>query len=127
MNLHETKEFGDIIIKSKLDKNIIALILFGSYAKNEQKITSDLDLCIIRKKNTLPSDFEIISYKDKKFDILFFDLLPDYIKFNVFKYGKFLVINDKKSFYTIRRRFLHKYLDEFPYFERSLNKVIENV
>lgn len=127
MNLTKTKEFKEILEKSQIDKNIIGLVLFGSYAKNKQKPTSDLDLCVIRKKNTMPHDFEVLSYKDEKLDILFFDLLPDYIKFNIFKEGKILVINDKKSFFTIRRRFIHKYLDEFPYFERNLNKVIANV
>lgn len=122
MNLLKSKEFKEIIKISKKNPNTIALILFGSYAKNNYKITSDLDLCIIRKKNTLSSDFDELNYLSKKIDIVFFDKLPDYIKFRIFSEGKILVLNKNLEYRRIRSKFLHIYRDNFIYRQLQLNK-----
>lgn len=127
MNLQESKEFKKIVEKAKNNPNIIALILFGSYAQNKQKPNSDIDIAIIRKKNTLPHQFEELNFQSKEFDIVFFDRLPDMIKFNVFSKGKTLVVNDKKTYTAIRRKFLHAFRDNYPYYEKNMKRMIANV
>lgn len=127
MNLEKTKEFEKIINSSKNNPNIIALILFGSYAKNKQKENSDIDIAIIRKKNTMPHQFDELSFKNKQFDIVFFDRLPDIIKFNVFSEGKILIVNDSQMYKSIRRKFLHAFRDNYPYYQKNMKRMLENV
>ena len=128
MDLIKTKEYHSIIKSAKKDKNIIALILFGSYAKGNVKPNSDIDICIIRKEGSMPHDFEILDYQDRKtFDILFYDKLPFYIKFKVFSEGKILALNDEKSFFKIRRKFLHIYRDNYSFFMKNMRRMVANV
>lgn len=127
MNLLNSKELNEIMNFAKKDKNIIALILFGSYARGKNKTSSDIDLCIIRKEDTLPHEFKILDYKNEVFDIHFFDKMPDYIKFRIFKEGRILILNEKKTYCNLRKRFLHRYRDEFPFREYRLKKMVDNI
>lgn len=127
MNLDESKELEEIISKSKNNPNTIALILFGSYSKNKQKPTSDIDLAIIRKKGTQPNEFSEINHKDESFDITFFDKLPDNAKFSIITQGKILVINDKEEFKKIKRKFLHAYRDNYPFYQKNMKRMLKNV
>ena len=129
MSLIDSKEFKEIVELAKRDDNIAALILFGSYARGNFKKTSDVDLCVIKKnKDLLPHEFDILDYQDRNtFDILFYDNLPDYVKFRVFKEGKVLVVNDEKLLFNIRRKFLHKFRDEYYFRERQMNKLLARI
>lgn len=124
MNLMKSNDFKEIIRAAKKNPNTIALILFGSYARGTQKPNSDIDIAIFGKKGTFPSDFDELNFKDKNFDILFLDSLPDYIKFKVFSEGKVLVQKDELLYSRKRRRFLHAYMDQYPFFEKNMNKLI---
>ena len=129
MSLIDSDDFKTIVDLARKDENIVALVLFGSYAKGNFKENSDVDLCIIRQSvDILPCEFDILSFRDRKaFDILFYDNLPDIIKFRIFSEGKILVVNDKKKFLGIRRKFLHKFRDEYPYYEYNMRRMIANV
>ncbi len=127
MDLMNSSDFEKIINISKNNSNTIALILFGSYAKGTHKKNSDIDLCIIRKKDTMPHDFKELDYCDENFDILFFDKLPDYIKFRVISEGKILVLNDIYAYQNIRRNFLHSFRDQYEFYEKNINKVLNYV
>lgn len=127
-NLIKDKDFLKFVGEARKNKNIVACILFGSYAKGTQKKTSDVDICIFRKQNTSVNDFlKIYNLAEPNYDILFFDNLTDMIKFRVFSEGKVLVLNDDKEFSKIKRKFLHIYRDNFPYYERNMQRMIANV
>lgn len=127
MTLIETEDFYKLIESAKKNPNTISLILFGSYARGDFKKNSDIDIAIFRKKGSLPSDFPELNFKDDKFDILFIDSLPSYIKFNVFSQGKILVQKDEKLYSIFKRRFLHKFRDEYPFFEKNMNKMVASI
>lgn len=127
MNLLDSNDFKEIIEISKNNSNVIALILFGSYSKGKAKKNSDLDIAIIRKKGSQPHNFLEINYRDNNFDIVFFDLVSDNIKFSILSQGKILVINDKGAFLKMRRNFLHIYRDNYPFFERNMKRMLANV
>lgn len=127
MNLLDSSDFKKIVEISKKNPNCIALILFGSYAKNTSKKTSDIDLCIIRKKDSMSNEFDELNFRDEKFDIHFFDKLPDYIKYRIFSEGKVLILNDSLEFFKIRKKFLHIYRDEYPFREYRLNLMISKI
>lgn len=128
INLLESSDLKQIINLSNKNSKIIAVILFGSYAKGIQKETSDLDLCIIRKENTHNIDFlKILEYKDKIYDIHFLDRLPDYIQFRIFSEGKILLLKDEEYYFKLRKKVLHVYRAEYPFKQRRLQKMIEAI
>lgn len=129
MDLSKTKEFEEIIELAKKDQNIIALVLFGSYSRGDFKENSDLDLCVFRKSpEILPHEFELIKFQDRKtFDILFYDNLPDYIKYKIFQEGKILVLNDEITYSKIRRKFIHIYIDGYYFRQRQMAKLMERI
>ena len=127
-NLLESNQLNQIINLSKQNSNIVALILFGSYANQTYNDKSDIDLCIIRTKNSENGDFlDILDFKDNIFDIHFLDKLPDYIQFRIFSEGKILYINDEPIFYKLRKKFLHTYRSEFLFKEKRLKKMLESI
>ena len=112
--LLKNNEFLNFIDEINHNENIIACMLFGSYAKENQKPNSDIDICIFRKKDSAPKDFEkIINKAQENYDIVFFDTLSDIIKFRVISEGKTLVIKDNITFLRIKHKFLHIYRDNF--------------
>ncbi len=127
MDLSKSNDFKKIVEISKKNSNCIALILFGSYASGTQKETSDLDLCIVRKLSAMPHDFEELNFRNEDFDIHFLDRVPDYIKFRIFSEGKVIILNDISEFNRIKRIFLHSYRDEYEFYQRNLNKVLQHV
>lgn len=127
MNLLESKEFKEFLTLAKSNPNTLSVIVFGSYARGEQKENSDLDIAIFRKKGTVPADFPELSYKNKLFDIHFLDLLVDEIKFEIFSEGKVLVQKDHLTYKLMRRRFLHSYLDNYGFFKRSMEKMLSKI
>jgi len=92
------KEFEQKIIEISKLQNIVAIILFGSYAKGTQKPNSDYDIAVIVKNNNKKTIAILESMKTNKFDIISFNKIPLYVKYEVFKFGKILFVNDNKQF-----------------------------
>ena len=83
----ENNLFNDIIkprLLSLKSKNIISIILYGSYASRNFKLTSDIDLLIIVKENdnNLKNDADKIKSEFLEQDLI---LRIDLIKLNEFK------------------------------------------
>lgn len=109
-----------------INKNVKAIYLFGSYATGNIKPLSDIDLCIIgnlKEKDKL----KIAGYISDNLDISFFDELPIYIKFRVFKYGKLLIVKDEKFLRLIKLNTLNQYRDFKPIIYKRIKEVFENV
>ena len=84
------KDFGfleDRIVKGEVD----SVLLYGSYAKNQQTARSDIDICIVAPKLKTSSQFsELLGYiwqntDANKYDIRIFEALPLYIKMDIIK------------------------------------------
>lgn len=78
------------------------ILLFGSYAKKEPHIRSDIDICLIKPSKELL----ITLYKrfNGKYDIKIFEQLPLYIKMDIIKhhitiYGDELELSEYFYFY----------------------------
>lgn len=121
------KELDSFIFAASKNPNVIGVILFGSQVSGKTKPTSDIDIAIIRVKNSMPHDFEEISYLSESFDVVFFDKLLDSIKFSCLTQGRVIVLNDKHEFKNLRRRFLHRFRDDYMLYQRSMRRMIANV
>lgn len=121
------KELDSFIFAASKNPNVIGVILFGSQVSGKTKPTSDIDIAIIRVKNSMPHDFEEISYLSESFDVVFFDKLLDSIKFSCLTQGRVIVLNDKREFKNLRRRFLHRFRDDYMLYQRSMRRMIADV
>jgi predicted nucleotidyltransferase len=77
-----------------LKDDVEAIILFGSYTRNEQTSRSDIDVCVVcgNKKEKIEKVWDKIleSGITEKYDVKIFELLPLKMKISVIKEGKVL-------------------------------------
>lgn len=96
----------DMILKSfkekiKKDRDILALILFGSYARGE--VAGDVDLCMVMFPDKVSEGFDKrIKYSQREgLDVQVFQDLPLYIRKRVLREGKVLHFKDEDLLYDI--------------------------
>ena len=77
-----------IVETIKSHPDVVAIYLFGSYAKGEQTPMSDVDIAVILDKPTSESEADVGSMATPEIDVVLFHRLPLHIKFEVFKHGK---------------------------------------
>ena len=111
------KEVKKLVDKLRHFKGVNSIFLFGSYATGKQLPFSDMDICVIGKLSEREKgEIESLSYG--KIQIVFFDELPVYIKFNVLKEGKQLFCRDTRYLHETAFRTLKEYLDFQPLLRR---------
>ena len=123
METHVKKAIKEI---SK-NKEVIAIILFGSNIKKTNRKDSDIDLAIITKKISTKQELNIRGYSSELIDISLFHKLPIIIQFRVFKEGKVLYCKNKKLLNIIKTNTIKNYLDFSIFMNRFYKRTIENV
>ncbi len=114
-NRMDTPSFKSILHELKANTDCVALMLFGSVAREEARAISDIDLCIITRKNTPePEAMNLMSYGSEGIDISLFWDLPLMIKFRVIKEGKILFCKDPLLLHRIKTDTIREYLDTAP-------------
>lgn len=102
------QDFSPII----LNKEILGILLFGSYAEDMQTNRSDIDICIVAPKEDpgelLSFSLQRVNVNLKKYDVRMFQEFPLYIKIRVIKQGILIYSPNKYDLY------------EFFYFYRKL-------
>jgi len=101
-------DFSDVIE----NKKVLGILLFGSYAIDQETNRSDIDICIVAPNEKM---FDLLSYiwqkinvALKKYDVRMFSELPLYIKIHVIKNGILIYSPNKFDLY------------EYFYFYRKL-------
>lgn len=107
------------------NKYIVALLLFGSVARNQITPLSDIDLAILYKKGLDKKEIECIeseiyatvsSYLETdEIDFINLNEVPLSMQYNIIKGKKFLIINDKEAYVDFETTVVMKYLDFKPY------------
>lgn len=117
--------YQKIITELSCNRNVEAVILFGSCATKKDKPYSDIDLCVITSpKATSDGLNEILSFSSRKIDLSLFIRLPLYIQYRVMKEGKVLFVRDSLRLHRIKVNTILRYLDFKPLIERYLNKIL---
>ena len=88
----------------KKDKEIIAVLIFGSYARGENY--RDIDICLVlsKKYDNLTMSKKRLLYSSlapEKIDIQVFQQLPIYIRKRILKEGKIVLCKNMDLFYDI--------------------------
>jgi len=97
-----------ILTKAKEDADVLAVFLFGSWARDEFTSISDIDLCLVLR----PGNYDALNLFQKRLsyfrqgtvDIHIFSQLPLYIRHRILKEGKILLCRDEDLLYEIAFR-----------------------
>ncbi len=131
MNKKEFKTKEDLIVKAKSDKDVLAVMLYGSEARQEQISTSDIDICLVLAPAPHPAKKHIYSQKrleylkDFSFDIQVFQQLPLYIRRRILKEGRVLFVRDERILYELAWRTAQAF-DDFRHIHSAYLKEVES-
>ena len=84
-------------------KDILGILLFGSYSKSQNTNRSDIDICIVAPNE---EPYQLISFilqninvDSNKYDIRLFNELPLYIKIHIIEDGIIIYSSNKLNLY----------------------------
>jgi predicted nucleotidyltransferase len=112
-----------LVNKIKAYKEVKAIILFGSYAKNRATPISDVDICVITKKANEKIKANIAALGNEKVQIVLWDELHLPIKFRILKEGKFLFVRDESFISSLKAETISRFLDFKPILDNYYKKV----
>jgi predicted nucleotidyltransferase len=128
MNRKELKTTEELLAKAKSDKEVLAVMLYGSEARQEQ---IDIDICLVLNPLTQYAKKDIYSQKrleylkDFAFDIQVFQQLPLYIRRRVLKEGRVLFVRDERILYELAWRTAQAF-DDFRHIHSAYLKEVES-
>jgi len=110
MNVRQTADVNRLLTKARQDVDVLAVVLFGSAARGEQTLGSDIDVCLVLVPYTTPRTcassagkrLEYLAHVD--LDVHIFQGLPLYIRRRVLKEGRILFVRDEDRLYEIAVR-----------------------
>jgi hypothetical protein len=90
---------------AKDDRDVLAVILFGSEARGEARAESDVDVCLVledRRLDTLGQSQKRSAYlASYDLDIQIFQQIPLYLRVRVLREGKVLFCRDEDKLYAM--------------------------
>lgn len=120
------KRFDSLVKKAKRDGNILAVIVFGSFARKETY--SDIDVCLVLRQKMEPLKMSKIKLDYMKgfpsFDIQIFQQLPPYIRIRVLKEGKVVFCKNMDLLYDMAFAAIRDFEDFRPIYESYLEGVL---
>ncbi|MEK6950226.1 MAG: nucleotidyltransferase domain-containing protein [Nanoarchaeota archaeon] len=85
------------------NKNIVAILLYGSWACGEATPRSDIDLCIVAPKTepqaVLSTVWRTVNVTARKYEVYVFEEMPLYLKMEVIDSHKVIYARDQGELY----------------------------
>ena len=120
------KTFDNVVAKAKKDGNILAVIVFGSFARKERH--SDIDICLVlkQKMETLKmSKIKLDYLRDfPSFDVQIFQQMPLYIRIRILKEGKILFCSNMDMLYDVAFAAIREFGDYKHIYDSYLQGVL---
>ena len=121
---------AELLEKARQDQDVLAVILFGSSARGDNRPDSDVDICLVLQ----PSDYSDLELSHKKLeylrsfsisslDIHVYQQLPLYIRKRILKEGEILFCSDEKALYELAFRTIQDFED----FRRIYDGYLEEI
>ena len=113
----KTSEIEKLLTRVHQDAEILAVLNFGSTARQEQTPLSDTDVCLILVPRCKPFDPQTLTIKrleylkDFSLDVQIFQQLPLYIRKRVLKEGRILFVRDESQLYELAFRTVKNFED----------------
>jgi len=121
------KQLAQLLSKVQEDSEILAVLLFGSTARGEQTVASDVDVCLFlqpKKYDPLALSHKKLAYlQGNDLDVHVFQQLPLYIRQRVLKEGKVLFARDLDALYALAFRTVQEFEDFKPVYRTYLAEV----
>jgi predicted nucleotidyltransferase len=106
----EARAIIDRTISALPKEGVIAVFLYGSVARGEEKPLSDIDLCVVTGRGIPRAKKErILSHASPTLDITLFWDLPLPIRFRVLREGRLVLGEEGLELHRIRRSTLRCY------------------
>jgi predicted nucleotidyltransferase len=116
---------NQILSRAKDDDEILAIVIYGSFARGEEY--HDIDVCLVvwpnrlENVNTLEKE---ISYSSDNLDIHIFQNLPLYIQAKVLEEGIVKLVKDDDEYFDLVLNTIQKWEDFKPSFTLYLEEVM---
>ena len=121
------KQLERLLSQAQKDSEILAVLLFGSTARDEGTAASDVDVCLLlqpRKYDSLTLSQKNLAYlQGNDLDVHIFQQLPLYIRQRVLKEGKVLFARDLDTLYALAFRTAQEFEDFKPIYRAYLAEV----
>jgi len=109
------RKLKQFVETAERDPAVLAVILFGSRARNEEHAASDTDVCLVLQPG--PRDALQLSEKKHQYlsnfdlDVQVFQQLPLYMRHRVLRDGRVLFVRDEELLYKTAFRSAQQYED----------------
>ena len=128
INIKKEKSVQALLKAAQKDPRVLAVILYGSLARNERTPRSDIDICLIlRHSKHLFRELSLIKLNYLKrfssLDIQIFQQLPLYIRQRVLKEGRVLLSKNEDKLYAVAFDFIREFADYEHIYRDYLNEV----
>jgi len=121
------KELSGLLEKLKKDKDVLAVSVFGSFARGEKH--RDIDVCVFLKpgkRRSIEISEKRLAYITKasdKLDIQIFQQMPLPIKHRILKEGKLIFCADEDKFFDMAYLTAKEFEDFKPIYKSYLEGV----
>ena len=120
--MRRKSELEALLDRARHDRDVLAVMLFGSAARGDAHPGSDLDVCLVLR----PGDWtpEALAHKRLGYvegfdlDVHVFQALPLYIRHRVLKEGRVLLAKDEDALYDLAFRTAQEF-DDFRHIYRE--------
>ena len=122
-------EIEKLLIKARQDAEVLAVLIFGSAARQEQTALSDVDICLLMTPQPKPFKLTSLSpkrleyMKNNSLDVRIFQQLPLYIRVRVLRDGRILFVRDENQLYELAFRTAQGFEDFKHIYHGYLNEV----
>ena len=115
----------EVVEDIKKNEKVVAIILFGSWAKGRVTPLSDIDLAVIIKEPDPKTEAEIGSMCSRIIDISLFHKLPVYIQHSILKDGIVLYLKkeDEDFYKEVVLKVIRNYLEMEWIYRKRLKEV----
>lgn len=117
------KDVKVILEEIKKDKDVLAVMLFGSSARGTSTKKSDTDICLFLRDSKKSLKKRIQYSSNPKIDVQVFNSLPLYIKVRILKEGKLLSYNDLDAVYKIAIDTIKEFEDYNVYYNNYIESM----
>ena len=113
------KQLDVLVAEAKQDKDVLAVIVFGSHARGEKARDTDVALVLASSLSKLAASKKRLAYVSRfpKLDMHIFQQLPLYIRSRVLKEGKIKLCKDKDALFDIAYATVKEFEDFKPRYE----------
>lgn len=121
------KALAALTAVARKDKEVLAVVVFGSFARKEKK-PADVDVCIVLARKQKPLEMSKIRLKYlagfPSLDIQIFQQLPLYIKTRVFGEGKVIFCRNLDLLYDLAANTAREFEDYKHIYKGYLEEVL---